>query len=172
MERGAKFGELKQSYIVFICMKNPFKEHGLHKYDMRTVCQQDPSVPFDDGSHKIILSAEGDKDDVSANLAAFLQYLVTKHPESDLTRRLDEKVQESRGHEKWRMEYMTLEERDQRMREEGRAEGREEGRAEGWNSLAKLVSFLMEKGLIEEAQKAVSDKGYAGILMEKYRSMI
>ena len=23
---------------------------------MRTVCQEDPSVPFDDGSHKIILS--------------------------------------------------------------------------------------------------------------------
>ena len=58
------------------------------------------------------------------------------------------------------------------MREEGRAEGRKEGRAEGreegWNSLAKLVSFLMEKGLIEEAQKAVSDKEYAGRLMEKY----
>ena len=110
IERGAIFSELKQNYIVFICMKNPFKELGLHKYDIRTVCQQDPTIPFDDGSHKIILSAEGDKDDVSANLAAFIQYLETKHPESDLTRRLDEKVRESRGHEKWRMEYMTLEE--------------------------------------------------------------
>ena len=168
MERGAKFGELKKSYIVFICMKNPFKEYGLHKYDMRTVCLQDQAVPFDDGSHKIILSAEGDKDDVSANLAAFLQYLVTRRPDSDLTRRLDEKVQESRGHEKWRMEYMTLEERDQRMREEGRAEGREEGREEVWNSLTKLMSFLLENGLIEEAQKATCDKEYAGKLMEKY----
>ena len=160
MERGARFGELKKSYIVFICMKNPFKEYGLHKYDMRTVCLQDPEVPFDDGSHKIILSAEGDKDDVSANLAAFLQYLVTKRAETDLTRRLDEKVRESRDHERWRMEYMTLEERDQRMREEG------------WNALAKLISFLMEKGLIEEAQKAAGDKEYAVTLMEKYRSMI
>ena len=40
-------------------------------------------------------------------------YLVTKHTETDLTRRLDEKVWASRRHEKWRMEYMTLEERDQ-----------------------------------------------------------
>ena len=70
---------------------------------MRTVCLQDPEVPFDDGSHKIILSAEGDKDDVSANLAAFLQYLATKCAETDLTRRLDEKVQESCGHERWRL---------------------------------------------------------------------
>ena len=87
---------------------------------------------------------------------------------------------------------MTLEERDQRMREEGlkegiekgmkegiekgreqgKEEGREEGREEGWNSLAKLISFLMEKGLIEEAQKAAGDKEYAVTLMEKYRSMI
>ena len=131
---------------------------------MRTVCQEDPSVPFDDGSQKIILSAEGDKDDVSENLAAFLQYLVTKRAETDLTRRLDEKVRESRGHERWRMEYMTLEERDQRMREEGRAEGKEEG----WDSLAKLISFLMEKGLVEEAQKVAGDKEYARELMEKY----
>ena len=139
---------------------------------MRTVCQQDPEVPFDDGSHKIILSAEGDKDDVSANLASFLQYLETKHPESDLTRRLDEKVRESRGHEEWRMEYMSLEERDQRMREEGRAEGREEGRAEGrgegWNYFSKLMSFLLENGLIEEAQKAVIDIDYGKELIEKY----
>jgi predicted transposase YdaD len=32
---------------------------------------------------------------------------------------------------KWRREYMTLQERDERMREEGRKEGREEGRKEG-----------------------------------------
>ena len=67
---------------------------------------------------------------------------------------------------------MTLEERDQRMREEGRAEGREEGREEVWNSLTKLMSFLLENGLIEEAQKAAGDKEYAVTLMEKYRSMI
>ena len=55
---------------------------------------------------------------------------------------------------------MTLEERDQRMREEGREEV--------WNSLTKLMSFLLENGLIEEAQKATCDKEYAGKLMEKY----
>ena len=135
---------------------------------MRTVCQQDPEVPFDDGSHKIILSAEGDKDDVSANLAAFLQYLVTKRVETDLTRRLDEKVRESREHERWRLEYMTLEERDQRMREEGWKEGFEEGREEAWNYFSKLISFLLEKGLIKEAKKAISDIDYGKELIEKY----
>ena len=59
---------------------------------------------------------------------------------------------------------MTLEERDQRMREEGRAEGR----AEGWNYFSKLMGFLLENGLIEEAQKAISDIDYGKELIEKY----
>ena len=69
---------------------------------MKMVFQQDSADKFDDGSHKIILSAEGDKDDVSTNSAASLQYPATKRAETDLTRRLDEKVRESYRHEKWR----------------------------------------------------------------------
>ena len=53
-----------------------------------------------------------------------------------------------------------LEERDQRMKEEGLKEGFEKG--------IELISFLMEKGLIEEVQKAAADKEYAGKLLEKY----
>lgn len=63
---------------------------------------------------------------------------------------------------------MTLEERDQRMREEGWKEGFEEGREEAWNYFSKLMSFLLENGLIEEAQKAISDIDYGKELIEKY----
>ena len=67
---------------------------------------------------------------------------------------------------------MTLEERDQRMREEGFKEGFKEGfnegREEASNYFSKLISFLMEKGLIEEAQKAISDIDYGKELIEKY----
>ena len=67
---------------------------------------------------------------------------------------------------------MTLEERDQRMREEGFKEGFKEGfnegREEAWNYFSKLISFLLENGLIEEAQKAVIDIDYGKELIEKY----
>jgi flagellar biosynthesis/type III secretory pathway protein FliH len=64
-------------------------------------------------------------------MSKFLLYLTDQRTESDFTKRLNERVLAARSYEKWRREYMTLQERDERMREEGRKEGREEGRKEG-----------------------------------------
>ena len=44
---------------------------------------------------------------------------------SKFVKRLDEAVQKARNHEEWRMEYMTLLMRDNKMRMEGRQQGRE-----------------------------------------------
>ena len=126
IERGAKYKELKKSYIIFICLENPYSESGLHKYSFKTVCVEDPFVEFQDDLFKIILSAEGDKSDVSDEMGAFLSYLSDKKAYSDFTKRLHQRVLAAREHVEWRREYMTLLERDERMREEGREEVRKE----------------------------------------------
>ena len=126
IERGAKYKELKKSYIIFICLENPYSESGLHKYSFKTVCVEDPFVEFQDDLFKIILSAEGDKSDVSDEIGAFLSYLSDKKAYSDFTKRLHQRVLAAREHVEWRREYMTLLERDERMREEGREEVRKE----------------------------------------------
>ena len=87
-------------------------------------------LELDDGTNRIFLSAQGDKDDISLGLKALLNYIAEKAPESYFTKRLDDQVKRAREHEEWRIEYMTLLERDEMMREEGRKQGREEGRAE------------------------------------------
>lgn len=125
IERGSRYTELKKSYIIFICLENPYADTGLHKYSIRSVCQEDPSVDFRDDIHKVILSAEGDQQDVSPELRSFLLYLTERRAESTFTRALDAKVRAARSHNEWRLEYMTLEERDELMREEGREEERE-----------------------------------------------
>ena len=86
IERGAKYKELKKSYIIFICLENPYCRSGLHKYSFKTVCVEDPCVEFQDDIFKIILSAEGDKADVSDEMGAFLSYLSDKKAYSDFTR--------------------------------------------------------------------------------------
>ena len=126
IERGAKYKELKKSYIIFICLENPYVVSGLHKYSFKTVCVEDPCVEFQDDIFKIILSAKGDKSDVSDEMSAFLSYLSDKKADSDFTKRLHERVLAAREHIEWRREYMTLLERDERMREEGREEVRKE----------------------------------------------
>ena len=56
----------------------------------------------------------------------FLDWMVNKRKgKSKFVKRLDEAVRKARNHEEWRMEYMTLLMRDNKMREEGRQQGRE-----------------------------------------------
>ena len=97
IERGADYSELKKSYIIFICPFDEFKA-GLHKYTFKTCCKELPEITLEDEVTKIFLCAGGDADDA---------------------------VQQARNHEEWRLEYMTLLMRDNKMREEGREEGRE-----------------------------------------------
>ena len=91
-----------------------------------------PLLELDDESTKILLCAGGDADDVSPEMKEFLDWMVHKRKgRSRFVKRLDEAVQKARNHEEWRLEYMTLLMRDNKMREEGRLAGRKEGRREG-----------------------------------------
>lgn len=137
IERGSRYTELKKSYIIFICLENPYADTGLHKYSISSVCREDPSVDFRDEIYKIILSAEGDRQDVSPDLQSFLLYLSERKVNSELTKTLDAKVRAARSHNEWRLEYMTLEERDELMREEGR----EEERAKTAKVIKKLMNL-------------------------------
>ena len=119
MERGAKYEDLKNSYIIFICCNQPFSDSSRHIYFVKNECEGDPPFDYSDGAYKIILSAEGEEDDISDDMRQFLLYLKEKKTESVFTKRLQMEVDEARQHKKWRVEYMNLLERDERMREEG-----------------------------------------------------
>ena len=171
IERGAKFESLPKSYVIFICLQNPFPEMGFHRMTFASLCRENTELALGDEAEKVILTPQGTKQDVSEELQALLRYLTKHLPEDDFTRRLEEKVQEARDHQKWRLEYMTLLERDERMREEGRAEGREEGRAEG-----------LQRGLLQERIRLICrslKRGigpaeiaeFAGMPMEEARAL-
>lgn len=125
IERGADYSELKKSYIIFSCPFDEFKA-GLHKYTFKTCCKELPEITLEDEVTKIFLCAGGDADDVSPEMKEFLEWMVSgRQGKTELVRKLDDAVQKARNHEEWRLEYMTLLMRDNKMREEGREEGRE-----------------------------------------------
>ena len=85
-----------------------------------------PEITLEDEVTKIFLCAGGDADDVSPEMKEFLEWMVSgRQGKTELVRKLDDAVQKARNHEEWRLEYMTLLMRDNKMREEGREEGRE-----------------------------------------------
>ena len=131
IERGADYTELRKSYVIFICLKNPYAEAGLHKYTFETICREIPELTMGDEVVKVFLAAEGSADDVSEEMKAFLDYLAGKAAESRLTQKLDREVRKAREHKQWRQEYMTLLEKYREEREAGREEGLKAGREEG-----------------------------------------
>ena len=62
IERGADFNELKKSYVIFICLEDPFKE-GLQVYTFENRCRECASLVLGDDTIKVFINAAGTADD-------------------------------------------------------------------------------------------------------------
>lgn len=164
IEKGAEYKELRKSYVIFLCTKNPF-DGVLHKYSFENICNENHALKLNDATTKIFLTPDGTADDVSDAMKAFLSFMVGSAPSDELTEKLDNAVETARKSEKWRLEFMTLLMRDKEKFAEGRAEGRAEGLAEG--NLKTTLSFY-RKGRIGETEAAEE----LGITKEEFLKLL
>ena len=86
---------------------------------------------MDDGVTYVVLNSKGTADDVDEKLKAFLNYLNGVVSDDEYIRKLDAAVMRGRLNKEWRLEYMTIEQRDMEHERVGRERGREESREEG-----------------------------------------
>ena len=100
-----------------------------------------------DGTQKVIINAEGSRDNLSKEMSAFLDYLQHKMPASNFTRKLETEVEKAIEHKEWRNEYMTFMMKLNEEREEGRAEGRAEER------LSILTNFSQNGGSEDDMRR-------------------
>ena len=155
LERGDDFNKLKKSFIVFICLDDPFKA-GFPIYTFTNRCMQDPEIELGDASAKVIVNAGGSREGLSEDMVSFLDYLKSRITGSDFTRRIEADVDNAIEHRRWKVEYMTLdmirrEERQEGHEEgfiEGREKGHEEGREEGRIKLLKTLYSMVSDGAI------------------------
>lgn len=143
IEKGSNYRELKQSYVIFICLKDIFGK-GLPVYTFENQCKECKDLSLGDETTKIFINASGHSQDLSDEMRDFLNYLVGKSAESDFVKKIESEVQKAQTQERWRLEYMTLYERDMENREEGQ--------------IMQLYS-LIQKGRIsyEQAYEEVSE---------------
>lgn len=109
LEKGKEYKELPDSYIIFLCTFDLFKL-GYHKYSFVPKCQEVEGLTLDDGTERVFICAGGDRDDVSDDVKDFIDYLIGKAANSNLTSRIDAKVKEAIEKRLWRKEYMTYKE--------------------------------------------------------------
>ena len=130
-ERRSDYQSLKKSYIIFICMENPFKGKELHKYTFSNLCHENKNLALGDEAIKIFLTPDSTASDISGELEDFMNFVIKKRGNSDFTKGLEEAVEAIKKGEGWRPEYMHIQELYDEGREAGIAEGRKTGIAEG-----------------------------------------
>ena len=151
LNRGDSYIDLKESYVVFICLDDPFGG-GKPVYNFVTK-EADGGLILNDRIHKVIYNASSFEKAENPDVRAFLEF-VKQHSATDrLTREIQDAVDSCKNHQKWRAEYMLwkdqIREWKDEAREAGLAEGREEGIAEG-------KAIGLAEGLLEgERKKAI-----------------
>ena len=122
IDKGQHYKLLKPSYIIFICPFDVFCQ-GRHIYTFENICKEDTNIALGDGAVKIFLNADSEMDDVSGELAAFLDYVAGKKTDDSFVKKLDDAVKMAKKNREWRHEYMTLLMRDQENVERGMEKG-------------------------------------------------
>ena len=128
INRGDDLKKLKKSFVIFICMSDPFPGYNRCIYTFENICREEAGLTLSDETYKVFLNADGTKGNASDELKDFLHLLRDGYGKSRLVKKIEEQVVKAREHKEWRLEYMTLYMRDRQNREEGFEQGLKEER--------------------------------------------
>ena len=157
LNRGEGFRKLKESYVVFICLDDPFGD-GKPVYNFATK-ELDGSWILNDRIHKVIYNASSFEKADDRNVHAFLQFLKNRTATDPLTKEIQTAVDSCKNHQKWRAEYMLWKDQIREWKDEAREDGLAEGRTEGMEE-GKVIGLKegAKNKAIETAKKMLENK--------------
>ena len=94
MEKGRPYKDLKPSYVIFICMKDPFKMgEAIYQFQM---IDKNLQLQLDDETYTIILAIDCPKGKIPRELETFFTYVEREEVDEndDFVKRIHEKVEE------------------------------------------------------------------------------
>ena len=135
LEKGEFFSNMKESYIIFICMFDPFGA-GMPIYTVKQTFAENEKLIFDDKTHKIFYNVKAfEKIANDVETKAFLEYLCKHQSTTKFTQSLETAVYRNKNNQNWRKDYMTLAYNlslaAEKAFENGFSAGEERGRNEG-----------------------------------------
>ena len=150
--QGGDYNDLPDTFIIFLCTFD-YLEKGLPVYTIKPYCTE-TKQEFTDGTTKIIVNSTASQR-AEENLKDFLSYMNGQTPVTAFTKKLEEKVNETKEDEEKRREYMLLKSFEMDARRAGIQEGivqgmqagivqgRSEGIAQGSYQKARETAQLM-----------------------------
>ena len=127
VQAGADYDVLKESYVIFLCLGDPFKK-GLPVYTFSYRAKEDNSLQMNDGTTNIFFNAKEYDKMKSETLRSFFRFLCRQPPSSDFTDKLSALIERVKTNPQWRHRYMTWE---QEMKIQAKILGQEIGQKIG-----------------------------------------
>ena len=149
--KGAVYSELKESFVIFICLDDPFCNE-LPTYTFERECKENKDVKLGDMTHHVIFNAAAYGKEQDPNVRAFLSFVKNNMAEDEFTRGISNMVQTKKFEQTFINDYLAwnLHETDveRRGREEGLKEGRKDGRVA-------MCAELIQSGLLSVKDAAL-----------------
>ena len=128
--KGSDYVELPQTYIIFLCMNDPF-DLNLPIYEPHSYIDPSNQYLYDDKTRKIFYNVSRYQDVEEPRIKDFLQYLKNKTPTNDFTRRLDKMVEELKTIEVGFTDYIAARQKEFDWFRQGKEQGFEAGLQQG-----------------------------------------
>jgi predicted transposase/invertase (TIGR01784 family) len=141
--KGEPYPQLKESYILFICKKDPFLDYdlepyGLPCYTFRNICEENNMVDLGDNSIKVIYNSSAYKREKDIRIRDFLYFINTNDPGKDeFSNRLLETVNKIKENEKFRSYYTAMNLHDWDITQLAKKDGAKEATEENARNLFK-----------------------------------
>jgi predicted transposase/invertase (TIGR01784 family) len=157
LQSGQKYKELKDSYVIFICVTDLF-EKGLPCYHFENLCRENHLIKLNDRAYKYFFVAKNCDKILNEKQKAFLELIIGRKPSNKFTEHLAQLTEEAKKNTQWKKQYMDWERQRTYDYENGKEDGITIGLAEGAQQKAvETIKNALEMNLsIEKIAKLVS----------------
>ena len=154
LEKGEFFSNMKESYIIFICMFDPFGA-DMPIYTVKQTFEENEKLIFDDKTHKIFYNVNAfEKLSNDVETKAFLEYLCKHQSTTKFTQSLETAVYRNRNNQNWRKDYMTLAHDMYMVAKEAAEEAAKEAFEDGFSAGEERgISIGLSQAKLETAKK-------------------
>lgn len=145
---GGKYKDLKDTYIIFICIPDLFNE-GLCKYKFENLCIDNPKIKLNDRAFKYFFIAENYDKLQDERQKAFLKLVIDNQPTNSFSDKISKLVADAKRNTQWRKQFMDW--------EIEKAYSFDAGKEEGMKAKAEedAVQFLKEGDSPEKISRCI-----------------
>ena len=108
LKSGQKYRELKNSYVIFICIQDIFNS-GLPVYTFENTCREDGSIRLGDRAYKYFFIAKNCDRILDGRQKSFLKLVAGQKAEDAFSRKIERLADEARHNTQWKRQYMEWE---------------------------------------------------------------